>query len=432
MHIVVAGAGPAGIITAMRLTQLGHRVTLLAPQRRPPAMEGLSRRAVYGLRMIGFEAALSECLTEVERTVKWNGAELKPGTEFLVERSDLDAGLVATAREFAEVSPAALVAAAAEGGKIRLRLLQSDGAQTVGEADFLVDARVRSAPGGRPRLVGPRTVALCCRYDGALPPGSWVESGPQGWAWLAATGDGGGFLQASMAAPRGALAGPRALAAHADRLVATLPGIARLLAAATRRGPVIARLATPGLSLEPVAGEQIRVGDAALALDPLSGHGVFEAVAGASAAAAVVNTILCRPPDAAVAREFYRTRMRDNFRSRAHHGQAQYVAEERWADEPFWAERRAWAAQSIPSPEQPPRAVVETRAVIEDGWIRKERVIVTADQPRGVWRVDGVPVVTLSEHLSSGRAPEDAARALGCPIAAVRSAETWLARHPIT
>ena len=57
----------------------------------------------------------------------------------------------------------------------------------------------------------------------------------------------------------------------------------------------------------------IRIGDAALALDPLSGHGVFEALASATAAVPVVTTLLRRPADAALARAFYEERVERGF-----------------------------------------------------------------------------------------------------------------------
>ena len=55
-----------------------------------------------------------------------------------------------------------------------------------------------------------------------------------------------------------------------------------------------------------MAEDSIKVGDAALALDPLSSSGVQKAIQSALAGSVVVNTLLQRPGEQALAREFYR------------------------------------------------------------------------------------------------------------------------------
>jgi flavin-dependent dehydrogenase len=85
------------------------------------------------------------------------------------------------------------------------------------------------------------------------------------------------------------------------------------LGAGYAAGEVFARHADASRTNAPIEDGLIRVGDAALAMDPLSGHGVFEAIASARAAAAVINTILRRPDDAELARAFYQERVRLAF-----------------------------------------------------------------------------------------------------------------------
>lgn len=426
-RIIVAGAGPAGVVTAERLAELGHRVTLLAPRRRRPAVEGLSFRVLEGLRIAGLPGFSADRLEPVRRTVWWNGEEGESGREWLVERAAFDAALARAARRFAEVVPGRLAAVEgtgeAGGETMRCTVRRADGSHLALDADFLVDARGRGAPGGQPRRVGPRTLAICRFHGGGtLPPGTWIESGPEGWAWLAVREPGEAYLQVTVGDPRG-LPGGGALAGHLDRLTAGFPQISRLLAAAGRPGPVLARLAGVAVADQPAAARRLRVGDAALALDPLSGHGVFEAIAGGFAAAAVVNTILGRPGDAALARRFYRDRLHANFVRRTLDGRSHYRREARWPAAAFWAERQRFPGEE---PDIPSASRVETRPVIDGGWIREARVIVTPDQPRGVWRLDGVPVVPLLE-LDPGD-PEQAAAALGCPVAAAASALAWLER----
>jgi hypothetical protein len=67
--------------------------------------------------------------------------------------------------------------------------------------------------------------------------------------------------------------------------------------------------ATPFLDGEPVDERSIKVGDAAITIDPISSQGVQTAIGTALHAAAVIHTILDRPHDRALAMDFYRRRL---------------------------------------------------------------------------------------------------------------------------
>ncbi len=68
--------------------------------------------------------------------------------------------------------------------------------------------------------------------------------------------------------------------------------------------------ATPFVDASPVTSSYVKVGDAALAIDPLSSQGVQTAIGTALHAAAVLNTMMDRPGDTDLAIDFYRTRIR--------------------------------------------------------------------------------------------------------------------------
>src|SRR5206468_8030294 len=70
--------------------------------------------------------------------------------------------------------------------------------------------------------------------------------------------------------------------------------------------PVLAADATPYLDEESVTPLSIKVGEAALALDPLSSSGVQKAIQSALAGAVVVNTLLRKPALREAAFRFYR------------------------------------------------------------------------------------------------------------------------------
>ncbi len=426
MRIVVAGSGPAGIVSAGELARLGHRVTILAAPRSGGSVEGFSFRVLEGLRAAGLGEALVDLEAAVPRHSAWNGAVQSAGNEQLIERAAFDAKLLTAAGAFADIRQARLAAVAREGDGIVARIVTAEGATTQLTADFLVDARGRGTPGGGMRRSGPATVALCRRYEmGGAPSSTWLETSPRGWAWLAVPPSGRAYLQITVAGKPDALSGRRQLDGIFEALTAEFPGIAAHLAKAEAKAPVFARLATASACEEAVRERVLRVGDAALALDPLSGHGVFEAIAGAFAAAATVNTMLGRPQDRALATRFYNERALSTFQARVRSGQSYYRQEERWPEAPFWSARRNWPPEE---PAAPSRAAILRQPVIDCGWIREAEVIVTPDEPRGVWLRDGVPVVALWRLLAAGKidGPEAAAKALGVPVAAAASALAWL------
>ena len=219
-----------------------------------------------------------------------------------------------------------------------------------------------------------------------------------------------------------------------DSLLREIPEPRRWLEGTSPCSTVRARDATPILGGPLIAPRSLRVGDAAFAVDPLSGQGLFEAAATALAAAPVVNTLLRRPDDRDLAENFYRRRVADTFLRLARAGRDSYRAERRWNDSAFWAERRAWPDDaSTRAPAGP--ASVETVAVSDRGYIVSRRAVVAPDHPRGVWRLDDVELVPLLEfaRASRGEAERDltagyAVRS-GLPRAAIDRALSWLRRR---
>jgi len=82
----------------------------------------------------------------------------------------------------------------------------------------------------------------------------------------------------------------------------------------------------------------LRVGDSALALDPMSGQGVQHALTSASQAAAVLHTLLVREGSAAFAREFFQSRHVEAAREHTAAFTAFYRRQNRYEGD-FWRER---------------------------------------------------------------------------------------------
>jgi hypothetical protein len=96
--------------------------------------------------------------------------------------------------------------------------------------------------------------------------------------------------------------------------------------------------ATPA-ARSPLADDGVfRVGDASLALDPLSGQGFQRALSSGVQAAIVLNTILARDKSAAFARDFYLDRHREGVREHTATCRAFYRRQDRF-DTAFWRER---------------------------------------------------------------------------------------------
>lgn len=427
--IVILGAGPGGCVAAIHLRRLGFAVTLIGvPGRGGPdgAIEGASPRVVEGFRRAGCAGAVAALGPLARRRAVWDGATSDHNGEYLIARASFDQAL----REDARAAGVTVIDGRVTGYERRGDIWQvtlRDG-RPVSASGFLVEARGRRAPRGRQVVQrGARTLALRRRYIG-LPPGparSGAASFRDGWAWFADFGEGEASLQFFLDHP-GAGGGDRAVLFEAA--LAACPEAHTWVVGGRPAGPVLAREATALRHARPLEERLIRIGDAAMAIDPLSGHGLFEAVGGAMAAAPVINTALNRPGDGALARAFYEQRQSTAFLRHARIGRDFYRAESRWPDRPFWAVRRRWP-DDAPGHAAPVAGVGEIcrRPVVCDGFIVRREVVVTPDQPRGVLMLAGVPLAALWRALGAGAADTASlAEHFGATPGQIAEAAGWL------
>ena len=420
--IVVLGAGPAGVATAIGLRRLGYPVTVVSDWRRFAALEGVSQRVLDGLRHAGLGGALSEAAMPATRQVRWNGQHLQLNQEFLLDRQRFDRALrddlLRTGARLIEKR----VREVSRAGGHRVRL--EDG--QVLEADFLVEARGRQAPLASDRLRGPETVSLLNLWQGSAgAPASAVESLDDGWAWMARLADGRCYWQVTLDAE--GLPGKAALAEYCARrrghsaLVAELFGVQALQPA-----QVHARSSTAILAGECSGADWLRVGDAAMAVDPLSGNGIFQSLSSALQAPVVINTMLRRPARASLARHFHQQRIEQLFLRFARIGRDFYAQEQGKAEQPFWARRQGWPdAQPLHLAADWQTLRVERRPVLHDGLVDEAEVVVTADQPLGIWHVQGIELAPLVREIHKGAALEQVLA--GWPVEQHALLRRWLA-----
>lgn len=433
-HILIAGCGPGGAFAAAELLRLGHAVTIVSAPRRRPMMNGLSERCLKALNQHGFNKTLEISDTKATRTAYWGGSVASPNAEYIVDRGRFDAALVEDIRRLGArviTSQIRKTSTEADGDKKSVRINYREGGLS---GDFLVEARGRRTPVGEDGRTqrGPATVALTRAFHGCgeisqTAAGSFKD----GWWWVASPGTGRALLQFFVDAERADLHGRKALEQVYADCRDQAPDVNEVVPlTAEAHGPVWAFDATPMLSAALLSDQMILCGDAAHTFDPLSGHGIFQAMGSGLAAAAVVNTMLHAPENTKLARSYYRQRCEDSFLHFARVGRDFYRTDGQWPEQPFWQARCQWP-DDLPSEEgsEIKTATIKNRLVVEDGIICDRPVIVTPDQPRGVRMIARVAVPELLENTRKNGTPDDPsalAKALNVTPKELEIAFFWL------
>jgi flavin-dependent dehydrogenase len=421
--IVILGAGPAGAAVALGLRRLGYEVTLISEWRRFAALEGVSVRVLEALRTTGLQHALADATVPSQRQVSWNGQQHAQNIEYLLDRPVFDRGL----REDLRLAGVELI----EGRVLTVQSsandhrIEIDGREPLLTA-FLVEARGRQAPAIGKGLRGPETVSLLNRWQGS--PGetaSAVESLEDGWAWMARRADGQCYWQWTVDVASAGLPGKAQLLDYCrQRRLGSRLATAFFAGVTEADLQLHARSSTAILSPQVCGDNWIRVGDAAMAVDPLSGNGIFQSLSSALQAPAVINTLLCKPERAALAQRFHQQRVEQLFLRFARIGRDFYADEQRWPDQPFWQARRNWPDAEVAHAEADFAALrIERAPVLRDGLVDEAEVVITADQPLGIWHVQGVELAPLVRRLRS----EPAEQALaGLTVEQGRMVRSWL------
>lgn len=403
--VLVLGAGPAGALTAARLHAQGYRVGVVSAENRQIRFEGLSERVRGILTAQGFENALASVGPEVERHVVWNGAEPEArNRECLVERGAFDHGLhLDLAARGIDLIDANISRFEHSADVWTVETGRPDDSGRI-EGRFLVEARGRRAPrgaGSDSAVSGPETTALAREISG-LPkrPMTLIATYPDGWVWAISGGQGVGVVQLFVDSSERRLPKAAKLDGFFAGELAKVREIESWIGQGELQGNVSARNATNYRMPDLVADGFIRVGDAAAGVDPLSGHGMFEALGSALAASATIHTMIARPENTELAQGFYRERAEQAHLRYCRVGRDFYALEQRWPDRPFWRARAAWPdAEPAHAPPYVGPVEIMAKPVISGGIIVERKVCVTPDHPRGVWRVADVPLAELVREL---------------------------------
>ncbi|WP_433933592.1 NAD(P)/FAD-dependent oxidoreductase [Sorangium cellulosum] len=360
--VCVIGAGPAGICLASRLAQLGHDVCLVerTPFPRSRLGESLSPGVLALLDAIGASEAVTRAGFARVREVLVHWEEERPylredpdARGMVVDRGLFDRLLLDHSRSLGVrvLNPAVIRGRRCDEAGHTISV-DSGGARLDIRATFLADASGRAgALRAQRRRTGRRTLALYGYWIGAdLPRQPRIEAAAEAWFWGVPLPDGSYntqvFVDWDRARDRCTTSVERDFHAliHGSTLLAGC-GDARL------RSRVRAIDATPYLDEESVTRSTIKVGDAGLALDPLSSTGVQKAIQTALAGAIVINTLLRRPGLADAAMHFYGNSLADASARHSAWAADHYRSAAGRFGSRFWSDRAAGAG---PSPPQGP------------------------------------------------------------------------------
>ena len=355
--ICIVGAGPAGSALAARMAALGHRVCLVERSMFPRAHlgESLTPGVLPLLDVLGAREAVEAAgfpRVDVVRVqwgqgLQWRRDPRREG--LLVDRGRFDALLLDHARSFGVhvLQPATLCERRWDADRWHLRIRTNDGTVDL-KTKFIVDACGRTAclPRRR-RRTGCRTLALYAYWRGPrIPDEPRIEAGADAWYWGVPLPD-GSYNTLVFVDFDHFRRGPRmSVDARFHNLIAR----SELMAGChdAQAGRVLVSDATPYVDQNCVTSCSIKVGDAALAIDPLSSSGVQKALQNAIAGAVVVNTLLRKPDASAAAIRFFQESVNAASESHCRWAAWNYQEVAQRDAGSFWQKRAAGAVPSLP------------------------------------------------------------------------------------
>jgi len=416
---------------ALRLAQMGHAVTLVERAAFPRAQvgESLGPAVTQLLGLVGLRQRIEAAGFFRPRTafVRWDNERTKvkdfgAACGYQVDRGRFDQILLGAA---ADAGVRVLQPVTARRPRRRpdggwVIPLCRDGRESVLTASYCADACGRpSRLGGHRARLSPRTIALYAYWTGTDLDGceTRVEAGKAEWYWGAPLPD--GTINAAV------FLGPRRCAAlsHAsiEDLYLSLIARSALLQVCLNgaiAGKVNARDATSSVA-DPLVGDDfLRLGDAALTIDPLSSQGVEPVMPPPLQAAAVINTTLRRPADTVHALAFYRAEVKQRAEQFQALSAQFYAARARRTAEEFWQERATGAAPETPKPRSEPLPIgtplrlatdakLTRHPVLSGDFITMEETLVHPRLEEPCAFVGGVRLAPLLRQLEDGRSAAD-------------------------
>ncbi len=346
--ICILGAGPAGLVTAIKLKQLGYNPFVLDFKKAVGIdfVQSLSPGVFTLLETVGIGLnELHEVCRPIARSFKfWNGEmiEIESPPGFLTERNQFDSWLqkIAIEKGISLLPDARVISLeeTSEGWKIYLK---QDGKYQTCHAGFLVDASgKRSIIRGIKKRVAATTLAIsgCWDNTGMAENETLLESGSNYWLWGAMLSSGTFHATLFMDPELSRIPGGDGLV----RLYKYYLGRTQLFKGCLTgklHGNLVANDVTPFYYEKPSGLNYIKVGESSVGLDPVSSQGIQSSMAGAIQSAIVINTILANPNQAVPAIDFYKERQQELISFHLEKISSTYEAAYPWKNNHFWAKR---------------------------------------------------------------------------------------------
>lgn len=363
--VVIAGAGPAGLSTAITLAQRGVSVCVLEPNAVPADKPGEVVSPGIGplLERFGLLSTLAHSahLPCYGFRFRW-GSDAPLEKLFIADRRgngwQLDRPLFESQlREKA----LALHVEIRTGWRIREAVRMNNGWEICAENEaggtamlnsaFIADATGRSGSIARkrkaPRRFYDRLAGLSCtfrlREDAVLQQFTQVEAVPNGW-WYAVEIPGRRLRVVFMTDADRIEKSWQQPDVFAAQFKSTANGKAwQFFLGETDEAVNTSGAATSALEI-PYGEGWLAVGDAAYAFDPVSSYGISSALGSGFYAGNAIADALNGQPDALPA---YRFVMENAFVNYLRMWKEQYAYEQRWPDSEFWKRRHAPVAELI-------------------------------------------------------------------------------------
>ncbi|MDH3760808.1 MAG: lycopene cyclase family protein [Gammaproteobacteria bacterium] len=386
--IAVIGGGPAGCISALLLKKQGFDIVLFDPDKSASRLEGIGNRLMHWFRVNDLETVIPDP-TRVTRLANWNGNSNDYNFEFLVERKSMDASL----RGHVGKQGVAVVAETADYRKVKQAVEVTAASGTGFKVKRVIDARGRKAHSGKHSIHGPATVSIGGWLDECRSEMAFAQVIPfrDGWVWAAHPGGGHAWFQATLDAVDGK-------SPPLSRLQQAFDSCRQQLAQPLSGdfSSILVRGCAPVIGNFTPDPQIIPVGDAAAAMDPLSGNGMFWAVSSALAASASINTLESRPgasSETLVAR-YLSERIGETYYRQTRLGRDFLRMETRYRDAAFWSKRLNFPDNQ--ALHQPTEGIqVKKSIVVVDGILKEKEILITPLEPTGVAWVDGVDAIEI-------------------------------------
>lgn len=415
--IVVIGGGPGGASAAIRLALLGFKVVLVERAVFPRAQVGIclseGTAQIFDYLGVGADFAAQRFWFRSVTVVDWgsDGPQLVAQPGYHVDRGAIDLMLLKRAVDVGVVvyQPAKIISCRRDAtGSWDIQLVQEGHDHSL-RSTFLVDATGRrGAHSGRRVKDGHPLLAMHATWLLMEPPrfDGLIEAGASSWTWYAKT--------SSKEATISVFVDPRDVRAHISPQRLYLEA----LYGSKNLGPNHLARCITGLKMcdasshhaaTAIGDNHVCVGDALLAVDPISSQGVHLALQSGLQAAACINTTIVKPRNRDLARQFYTERAADRIRLYTQRTDVEYARAASTLRHPFWQERAAGATAIEPDDSSSPRPapgpttrvclspalVIEDAPVLDGDLVATQSVARLAGSEIRVAYLCGVPITDL-------------------------------------